>query len=219
MADRSMTWLTPSLRLHGLEAGDPETGGLVVLLGLLPVVALEVVDLLVALGLLAVAVVGLVVEDQDVLHAHQVGHDALEHLAFGLRASESARPGGPASSERPPFDSSMRLAQLEGVVVGDDDLAPSADLGQHVAGDQLAALVVAVRVVGLEHAQAIADRDAGSDDEEAAGELLAVRPADGVDRLPGDEHRHDRGLAGAGGELQGQSRQIGVGLRRWRPAR
>ena len=34
--------------------------------------------------LLAVAVVRLVVEHEDVLHAHQVGHDTLDHLAFGF---------------------------------------------------------------------------------------------------------------------------------------
>jgi hypothetical protein len=28
--------------------------------------------------------VGLVVEHQDVLHAHQVGHNTLDHLAFGF---------------------------------------------------------------------------------------------------------------------------------------
>ena len=41
-----------------------------------------------SLRLLAVAVMRLVVEDQDVLHAHQVGHDALEHLAFGFEGLE-----------------------------------------------------------------------------------------------------------------------------------
>ena len=46
----------------------------------------------------------------------------------------------------------------------------------------------------------------GRDDQEAAGELLAGGAAHGVDRLPGDQHRHDGGLAGAGGELQGQTR-------------
>jgi hypothetical protein len=29
-------------------------------------------------------VVRLVIDDEDILHAHQVGHYALEHLAFGL---------------------------------------------------------------------------------------------------------------------------------------
>ena len=42
--------------------------------------------------------------------------------------------------------------------------------------------VVAVRVVRLEDAQAVLDREAGRDDEKAAREVLAAGPADGVDR-------------------------------------
>ena len=39
-----------------------------------------------------------------------------------------------------------------------------------------------------------------------------LRLAHGVDRLPGDEHRHDCGLAGAGRELQREAHQLGVGV-------
>ena len=75
--------------------------------------------------LLAVAVVRLVVEHQDVLHAHQLGHDALEHLAFGLQRVAARRPA--ALEQRAAALRQLHpLAQLEGVVVGDDDLAPSA---------------------------------------------------------------------------------------------
>ena len=106
-----MTRADAELAVHGFEAGDPEPGGLVVLLGLLPLVALQV--LVVGLvRLLAVAVVRLVVEDQDVLHAHQVGHDALEHLAFGLQRVRAPR-RRPWSSARPPFESSMRSRSLK----------------------------------------------------------------------------------------------------------
>ena len=42
--------------------------------------------------------------------------------------------------------------------------------------------------------------------------LLAAGAADGVDRLPGDQHGHDGGLAGAGGELQREAHQFGVGV-------
>ena len=40
-----------------------------------------------------------------------------------------------------------------------------------------------------------------------------------VERLPGDEHRHDDGLAGAGRHLEGHARQAGVGRRRSRSRR
>src|SRR5690242_20241437 len=65
------------------------------------------------------------------------------------------------------------LAQLKGMVVGDHDLG-AVDIGEHVRGHQLAVFVVAIGIVGLEHAQPIADSDAGRDDQEAAGEALAL---------------------------------------------
>ena len=42
--------------------------------------------------------------------------------------------------------------------------------------------------------------------------MLAARAADGIDGLPRDEHRHDRGLARAGGELQREAHQFGIGV-------
>src|ERR1035438_5265438 len=63
------------LPLYGLKAGDPEAGSLVVLFGFLPVVSFEV-DLTARVGLLPVAVVRLIVKHEDVLQAHQIGHDA-----------------------------------------------------------------------------------------------------------------------------------------------
>ena len=73
------------LALHRFEAGNPEAGGLVVLLGFLLVVALQLFVVRLRRRLLAVAVVGLVVEHEDVLEAHEVGHDALEHLPLGFQ--------------------------------------------------------------------------------------------------------------------------------------
>ena len=100
------------LAVDRFQAGDPEAGGLVVLLGLLPVVALQVLVVRL-LRLLAVAVVRLVVEHEDVLHAHQVGHDALEHLAFGLERVQLLAACGLAAAARPPFDSSIRSRSLK----------------------------------------------------------------------------------------------------------
>jgi hypothetical protein len=36
--------------------------------------------------------------------------------------------------------------------------------------------------------------------------------AHGVDRLPGDEHGHDGGLARARSQLQGETHQLGIGV-------
>ena len=105
----------------------------------------------------------------------------------------------------------MSLASAEGVVVGDDDLGPL-DVAEHVGRHEFALAVIAVRIVRQQHAQPILDRDAGRDDQEAAGEVVAARMAHRIDRLPGDQHRHDRGLAGAGRQLQRDAHQLGVRL-------
>ena len=42
--------------------------------------------------------------------------------------------------------------------------------------------------------------------------FLLPGAAHGVDRLPSDQHRHDRGLACAGGELQRETHELGVGV-------
>jgi hypothetical protein len=57
-------------------------------------------------------VVRLVVDDEDVLHAHQVGHHPLQHLAFGFERVEflAVRP---CRSCRPPLEISMRSRSLK----------------------------------------------------------------------------------------------------------
>ena len=192
-----------------LQPGDPEPRGLPVLFRLPAVVARQLAFVVFA-RLLPVAVMRLVVQREHVSHTHELGHDPLEHLAF---AFERAQVGAAALEERAAAPRDLhRLAKLEGVEVGDDDLR-AVESAQHVARHQLPALVIAVRVVGLEHAKAVLDRDSGSDDQEAPREPPAVRAANRVDRLPGDEHGHDGGLAGPGGELQGEPGKIGVRFR------
>ena len=93
--------------------------------------------------------------------------------------------------------------------VGDDDLG-SVQHAKEVARQQFSVAVVAVGVVGLKHAQPVADGQPGGDDEEATGEPAAARVAHRVDRLPGDEHGHDGCLAGAGSELEAEAIQTGI---------
>jgi hypothetical protein len=57
------------LAIHRLEAGDPEARGLAILLGLFLLVAFQILFVRIR-RLLAVAVVRLVVDGEDVLHAH-----------------------------------------------------------------------------------------------------------------------------------------------------
>ena len=192
---------------HRLQAGDPQPRSLRVLFGFLPVVALQ--DFLVARSrLLAVAVVGLVVEDQDALHAHERGHHPLEHLPLclpGLRI----RPGL-ARQQRPvPLRELRALSQPERVVVRDHDPG-LVEVPEHLARDQLTFPVVGVRVVGLEHPQPVADGDPGGHDQEPAREPRAVGMPHGVDRLPGDQHGHDHRLPGSRGHLQREARKTRI---------
>ena len=85
-------------------------------------------------------------------------------------------------------------------------------VAEHVGRHQLAALVVAVRVVRLEHPQAVADGETRGDHQESAGEPPTAGTAHRIDGLPRDEHGHDGGLAGTGRELQRQAVEAGVRL-------
>ena len=106
--------------------------------------------------------VRLVIEHENVLHAHQVGHDPLQHLAFGFEGVQLV--AAPLQQRAPALGEIDAFAELEGVVVGDDDLG-AVHVVQHVARHQLAVLVIAVRVVRLQDPQAVLDREARRNDE------------------------------------------------------
>lgn len=104
------------------------------------------------------------------------------------------------------------LAAQEGVKVGDEDgrrLPPV----QLLRGRDAHGVVVVLRIVGQQHAEPVADGDARRDDQESIGEALVLRIGLPVERLPGDEHGHQHGLAGAGRHLEGETRQAAVVLR------
>jgi hypothetical protein len=104
----------------------------------------------------------LVIDDDDILHAHQVGHYTLEHLAFGLLRIQFFTPA--TLKELPPaFGKVDTLAKFESVVVCNDDLG-SVHVFKHVAGNEFEAGVVAVGVIRLEDTQPVFDRQAGSAD-------------------------------------------------------
>jgi hypothetical protein len=76
-------------------------------------------------------VVCFVVEDADILHAHEVGHDPLDHLPFGFKGVQGFSPPleeGPTA--RGEFDP---LAELERVVICDHDLR-AVQVIQHFPG-------------------------------------------------------------------------------------
>ncbi|SFL58324.1 hypothetical protein SAMN05421863_100180 [Nitrosomonas communis] len=62
-----------------------------------------------------------IIENEDVFHAHEFRHDALDHLAFvfsGLEIAASAALQQGAVA----FGKCHTLTQLESMIVGDDDL-------------------------------------------------------------------------------------------------
>ena len=97
------------------------------------------------------------------------------------------------------------------MVVGDNNLRLF-QIREHVARHQLAALIIAIRIIRLQYAQAILDGNTGRDHQKAAREPGTLGTADRIDGLPGDQHRHDSGLSCACRQLECQSRQLGIGI-------
>ena len=195
--------------MDGFEAGDPHPGGFFIFFRFLAGLTLQVGFLVLVGRLLAVTMVGFVVECHDVFHAHQLGHDPLEHLSFALQRLDLR--ASPPEERTASFRDLQRFPPHEGVVIGDDDFR-AVQVAEHVAGHEFAARVVAVRVVWFQDPQPITDRQSRGDDQKAACKLLAALVAHGVDRLPRDNHGHDGGLAGASREFQCQPVEAGIGL-------
>jgi hypothetical protein len=103
------------------------------------------------------------------------------------------------------------LTKLERMIVGDDDLRATNFLKQ-IAWHQFPTSVITVRVIRVEDPQSFLNRETRCYDKKPTAELLAVGATFGIDRLPGDEHRHDGRLARAGGELERESHQFGIGV-------
>ena len=70
--------------------------------------------------------------------------------------------------------------------------------------------VVAVGIIRLQNAQPVANRQARRDHQKAASEMCTARSADGIDSLPGDDHRHDGRLARAGRQFQSEAQKLRV---------
>ena len=106
--------------LQGFDAADPEPGGGVVLLGLSLAFGIELrTGVISRADLLAIAVVGFVVDDDDALAAEQILADALRHLAVSFGALGLALAAGQNFLRQ--LRRFERFALLEGVEVGDDD--------------------------------------------------------------------------------------------------
>jgi len=88
--------------------------------------------LFLGVGLLPIAVVGFIVQDQDILQTHQFRHHALNHLPLGFKGIQLL--AAPLQQGTPAFGEFKSVPQLEGVVIRDDDLGPL-KLTDHIARD------------------------------------------------------------------------------------
>ena len=95
--------------------------------------------------------------------------------------------------------------------VGNGDLG-LAQLVHQLRRHDLQGAVVVARIAGQQDPQPVADGNARGDDEKGVGESSVLFIRQLVQRLPGNEHCHDRGFAGAGGHFAGDAEKAGIVL-------
>jgi hypothetical protein len=185
--------------VHGLQSGNPHPRGFVVLLRFFFIVALQLI-IIVIFRLYLITMMRFIIENDDVLQTRQVAHDALDHLAVVFarfqRFARSPFDQGPASRR-----DLQSFAQHERMKIRDDDFRPL-DIIQHIGRDEFAVFVIVLGIVREQNTQAIFNGEARSADQESTGKKLQIRVTNGVDRLPGDDHRHDGRFSGPGSELE-----------------
>lgn len=155
-----------------------------------------------------VAVVRLIVDNDDVLAARDVAADAADHL-FWCLAERVLRPVVQDGLREP--GGVAALARKKPMIVGDHDPNLAEPLA-HLWWQQVPLPEVVVGVGGQQDSQPVADRDSWRDDEKGVAEACVLPILDLVQCLPGNEHAHDNRLAAAGRHLHGHSRQAGVVL-------
>ena len=148
----------------------------------------------------------LVVDDDDVLLAGEIAAHPPDDLIG--RFNEGARLA--AGQDR--LGQPRRVAAFvreEGVIVGDQDARLAEPLEQ-VRRQHVALAIVVVRVARQEDAQTIPNGDARRHDQERVREARILAILELVQRLPGNQHRHDDCLAGAGRHLEREAPQAGI---------
>ena len=91
--------------------------------------------------------------------------------------------------------------------VGDQDLAGSQKVAILRGHEIELGVVVITPAVRPEDLEALLDRQIRAADEHGVGKAVIARHPGAVAEGPGDEHRHDDGLAAAGGHLAAKSCQ------------
>ena len=151
--------------LHRLEARNPDASLLVALLGFNAIIVGQL--FIFAVGFAALAVMGFVVTDDDVLLGSQLAAHAANHLAGSL-GERTRLPIGEVRLRD--LSGGDPLSLLEGVVVGGDDLGLS-ELVMQLGRYKVALAAVVARVVRQQYAQPVTDSDAGHDDQKGVGNV------------------------------------------------
>ena len=188
--------LDADLGLDGLQPGDPDAGFFFALFGFLALVAGQFFFVLFHLA--AVAVMGFIVDDNDILLVAQFPADPSHHLVGRFGEGTAVLLFQNILGQ---FPGCHAFALLESLEVGDDHLG-LAQLGQQFGRDQVVQAVIVVGVVGEQHPQPVTDGDAGRDDQEGIREARILRVGQFVQGLPGDQHPHHQRLAGTGGHFE-----------------
>ena len=121
--------------------------------------------------------VGFVVEDDDVFLGAQLAADAPDHLVGRFGKDAGSAVGENSFCELAGTD---LFAEQERVKVGDDDPG-LAELFELMTGDDVAQTVIIIGVVGKQHTQPVANRDARADDQERLAEAGILRARELVD--------------------------------------
>lgn len=147
-----------------------------------------------------------IVDNDDIFLGIQIAANPAHHLVgrFGEGACLAVR-----KNRLRDFSGGDFLPQLEGMKIGDDDFCLSKFL-KLLSGYNIPHAVVVPRIVRKQHAEPVADRNARGDNQEGIGESSILRVGALIQGVPGDEHGHDHGFAGAGRHLEGGTRQAGI---------
>jgi hypothetical protein len=138
-----------------------------------------------------------VVDDQNVSLAAQLFEHAATERCIAFHAALHN-----------PFRAAVVLG-LEEMPIGDLKATLLQPL-HHPARHQVKFLIVVAGLPGEEHLQAFSDGEIGTYQEHRIGEAPVLGIGQLVQHLPGDDHAHDDGLAGACGHLTGVPGEIAI---------
>ena len=192
------------------ESGEPHGGAFVFLLGVL---AFGLDFLVVGFG--EIAMMGLIVEYEQARARFEAGEDAFKDLGVVFGAILILGAVGLDFPVKRRALVALQGSWLEPLEIGNREVCveTSEAMSLRVRDEGAFRVVVADCgniVVGFDpqHAEAIANRDAGCDEEKIVGEARIAAIFLAVAEMVNDERAHHDGLAGAGGHLEGDAWEI-----------